>query len=158
MALKPTGATIHYSASRDLKITIQSLKETKTGYHFVIDRDGTIYQLECLSKRVHHAGRAMWNLYSPNRSHVAICLISWGLVKGLVPGAFESWSKRTVPSDDVIHFNGQPWDKATEAQFAALFNVSVWLLDQAWYRKTFADTTKLVYLREGKPILAASFK
>jgi len=128
--LIPVGATIHYAADRDIKRVVTSLEKAKLGYHFIIDRHGTIFQISELSARVDHAGKAMWNFYSPNRSHVAICLMSWGLVNELAPGAYESWSKMTVPSDDVIKFNGKYWDKATDAQFASLFELCLWLLDQ----------------------------
>src|ERR1051326_1245907 len=74
----PLGVTVHYTAGRGIDGTVQSLVESDLGYHLLIGRDGTVFQLASTRFKLWHAGKAAWNGLSPNASHVAICFESWG--------------------------------------------------------------------------------
>jgi hypothetical protein len=112
----PKGVTIHYTASRNLGSTVKELANKSLGYHLIIDRDGTIYQCAYFSHKVNHAGKAIWNELSPNRTHIAVSLISWGLLKEMAPGAYESWSGKLVATTDCVKRKGNWWDCATKEQ------------------------------------------
>lgn len=128
--LSANGVTVHYTADRDVNRTIAALGSSGLGYHIMIDRCGRVLQLVPFSSRMYHAGNARWRQLSPNRSHVAVSLVSWGKVKVLAPGAYVSWSGHTVPTDDVIEFNGAHWDKATKAQLVSLVDILIWFCQQ----------------------------
>jgi N-acetyl-anhydromuramyl-L-alanine amidase AmpD len=124
---KPFGITVHHAADRDLEQVEAYGAEEKIGYHLIIDRDGLIHQTCFLDTQVAHAGNAKWKGLSPNRTHVAVSLLSWGRLtkKG---DTFQAWSSAEVPNDSAIErpdFRGKLafWDSATEKQEAALWKV-----------------------------------
>lgn len=129
---KPSGITIHYASDRDVPRVINWLQQEKLGYHLLIDRDGKVIQVCPFNKCVDHAGKAVWNNLSPNRHHIAICLMSWGK---LVQGASKSysWTGEEIHFKDVAtrpNFlgNSGTWDKATEKQEQTLNEVLRWLM------------------------------
>jgi N-acetyl-anhydromuramyl-L-alanine amidase AmpD len=81
----------------------------KIGYHFIIDRDGSLHQTASLSHSVNHAGKAMWNGQSPNRTHLAIAFISWGFLTD----ESKAWNGTQVAG---VKRRGKLWDPASEAQ------------------------------------------
>lgn len=123
----PQGVTVHYSADRDLSRTISALDKRSLGYHLIIERDGTVFQIADLTGRLWHAGKAIWNGRSPNQTHLSIALLSWGWLKERAPGAYESWNGMMVPTSDVARRRGQWWDKATAEQEASLRYLLEWL-------------------------------
>lgn len=120
----PKGVTVHYSASRNVQSTIDSLDAQNLGYHLIIDREGKITQTASMGHRVNHAGKAAWNGYSPNRSHIAVCMISYGYLE---PG-FKAWSGQVLPEDETAYRQGYYWDKCTEAQENTLWDLLRWFL------------------------------
>lgn len=121
----PIGATVHYTASENLELTRAALVAKGLNYHFMIDRNGSVAQTANLGYRVNHAGRAIWRGQSPNRTHIAIALVSWGILTD--PGV--TWTGRDVPQDEVRKWDGNLWHSATVAQEKALWDLLSWLCD-----------------------------
>lgn len=122
------GITIHYSGDRDVNRVIASLNEKKLGYHILIDRDGSVIQTCFFNQRVNHAGKAIWNNASPNRKHIAICLMSWGKLDD----SGTSWSGQKINDSDVVERkdlfgNTFKWDKCTDIQESRLKEIIGWL-------------------------------
>jgi len=86
------------------------------------------------NKKCWHAGKAVWAGQSPNQSHVAVALASWGHLDQVKPGVFHSWAKVLVPKAEVEqrpdNIKGVviPWDIATNAQISSLFDVLRWFI------------------------------
>lgn len=113
--LAASGITIHYSADRDVGRTIATLVRSDLGYHFLIARDGTIFQLADTRFTVAHAGKAQWLGKSPNSHHIAVCIMSWGkLTKE--NGQYLTWAKGKLPEAEVREKDGSYWDMATVEQ------------------------------------------
>lgn len=128
----PVGVTIHYAADRKIDRAISWLNSQNFGYHFMIDRDGTIHQTCLLNKTVNHAGNSRWNSCRNNNSHVSICLMSWGKLSQ-VDDKFYTWSGKTMPLDSIVmrpnlQGNLLPWDKATVEQEASLQILLTWFI------------------------------
>jgi len=119
----PSGATIHYTASRNLEATHKTLMDRGLNYHFIIDREGKVIQTAQLTHRVHHAGKAKWLDKSPNRSHVSVALLSWGLLND-----GKTWVGKRLPVEETAHRRNNTWDKATMAQEEALLHLCRWLV------------------------------
>lgn len=137
---QPLGVTIHYSADRNIKRTFNALKtagsDFSLGYHLVIDRDGEITQFVNFNRMVYHAGKALWNGNSPNRTHISVCLLSWGEVKKDIHGRFFSWSGCPI---DELQVSRRPyntssdqswWDAATESQENSLRLFLLWCIEK----------------------------
>lgn len=109
----PTGITVHYTADSDIERVKREMDQSKVGYHFLIDKNGLIHQTANLSKAVNHAGKAMWNGQSPNRTHIAIAFVCWGLANrdGL------AWNGTVI---ETVKRNGHLWEPATDKQEKAL--------------------------------------
>ena len=105
----PTGITIHYTADENMDRVKREMNMNGIGYHFIIDRDGSLHQTAHLLKAVNHAGKAMWNGQSPNRTHIAIAFISWGLLNS--DGFAWNGSKAVG-----VKRMGHLWDAASQAQ------------------------------------------
>lgn len=137
---RPTGITIHHAADRRLDVVRLELEQKGLGYHIIIDREGKIYSNAYLTHRVWHAGKAVWRGLSPNSTHLAISLLSWGEVKPIGGAApdFKAWSGVSVAKADVAHrqSNTKPgqelfyWDAATQPQLDALKRVCLWCVQQ----------------------------
>lgn len=115
--LQASGITIHYSADRDVARTMATLIKSELGYHFLIARDGTTFQLVDTSFSVAHAGKAEWLGKSPNSHHIAICLMSWGkLIKK--EDEYLNWASGKIAPHEVRTKMGDStyWDKFTPEQ------------------------------------------
>lgn len=124
---KPSGITIHYSASRSLTGTINALAERNLKYHILIPRDGRIIQIARLDHQVHHAGKAHWRGVSPNRSHWAICLMSWGYLDA----QGRTWAGQQLPNQETRLKDGHLWDACTPEQEGALGLFLRWAVSSA---------------------------
>ncbi len=122
----PMGVTIHYTAGRNLRSSIEALKAAGNAYHVVIDRDGGVFQLVGFDEGVWHAGRALWQGLSPNRTHLSVALMSWGKLSKIKEGAYLSWIGKAVPSSEVVERRGGCWDAATQPQEEALMGFLTW--------------------------------
>lgn len=124
-AMKPQGVTVHYTGDGSAKAAIAALNARDLGYHLIIDRDGKVYQTCYLTQSVNHAGKAVWNKLSPNRHHVAVAIVSWGLAvkKG---DEFTAWTGLPLPTIEVKRRKGNVndgdffWHTATALQEAKL--------------------------------------
>lgn len=129
----PLGVTVHYLADVNIERAIKSLTSEKLGYHFIIDRNGSVLQTCYLSHSVNHAGKADWRGHSPNRHHVAVALSSWGLAsrKG---ETFTAWNGAELPAAEIARRPSNTsnalyhWHAATQAQEASLIKLLRWLV------------------------------
>lgn len=136
------GVTVHHTADTNVQRLIDSLKGEELGYHLVIDRDGTVIQLTYFSQRVNHAGAAKWLGESPNRSHIAVGLVSWGAVekKG---NRYFAWNGAEVVATQVANRKGNLsdhsyyWHAATPQQEAALEVFLRWCMLRGLSREHF---------------------
>jgi N-acetylmuramoyl-L-alanine amidase len=68
---------LHADASRNAKGTVSWIQNPAAGvsYHYLIDRDGTVYRMVPDERRAWHAGRSEW-LGTPNVNDISIG-VSW---------------------------------------------------------------------------------
>lgn len=133
---KPLGVTIHYSAERDLERTLTALKtaskDYSLGYHLLIDRMGKVTQTVRFDRMVYHAGKADWMGHSPNKTHISVCLLSYGELKKDAMGSFTSWSGIPIDPQQADrrknNVNGEYawWDIATALQEMSLRAFLIW--------------------------------
>lgn len=133
---KPLGITVHYSADPVLKRVLKEFQASGLNYHLIIDKDGEVHQTAHLTQRVWHAGEAEWNRQSPNKSHLAVALLGWGLVTPFdkPKGLYKSWNGAVITGDTVLRRRGNQgeqefyWEFATEAQEDALRKICQWAI------------------------------
>jgi N-acetyl-anhydromuramyl-L-alanine amidase AmpD len=130
--LRPMGITVHYTGDRDVLRIRKALVDQGLGYHLIIARDGEVVQLTYLDLRVFHAGKASWNGQSPNRTHVAIAIESYGELQHEKGSGYRAWNGTLVAMDKIAirpgNFNQTKyaWDAATTKQEASLMTVLRW--------------------------------
>lgn len=130
---RPEGVTLHYTADRNFQRTYRELVSNQLGYHFVIDRDGRVYQLAYLDRTVNHAGKAMWEGKSPNRAHLSIALISWGMLEEK-NGELVAWTGERIREHEIVfrpsNIDGHiyAWDGATMEQEQSLMMILKWII------------------------------
>ena len=127
--MDPEGVTLHYTADIDQQRVIDTLISKSLGYHLILTRGGSVVQLADLNQKLWHAGNADWNGLSPNRKHIAVAVMSWGLLTKK-DGDFISWTGKPVDSAQVIEKNKHYWHKITFPQFMRLLEVCFWLYDR----------------------------
>lgn len=125
---KPVGVTVHYTADRKLDRSIKSLISQNLGYHILIDRVGMVYQLAAFDGRLWHAGKATWNDYSPNRAHIAVAVLSYGLLTKTRDG-FKNWINEPIPPQEIAIRRRNAWDAATQQQEESLVAFLRWSVD-----------------------------
>lgn len=119
---RPIGATVHYTASGTAISALSQEAVSGLGYHIIIDRDGSVVQTCYFDRRVSHAGKAEWNKFSPNLYHVAIAVVSWGLL--------DSDGKNylgKMPEGQIRLKYAKKWHAATVTQEVALVRLLAWL-------------------------------
>lgn len=136
--LRASGVTVHYTGDRGIKKIQRSLINQSLGYHLVIARDGEVIQFTYLDLRVYHAGKASWNGQSPNRSHIAIAVESYGKLQREPPGSadFCAWNGDVVKIENIAVRAGNismnrtqlPWDAATTDQENSLMSALRWFV------------------------------
>ena len=126
-AMTPKGVTVHYTADRIVERVIRSLAEKNLGYHIFIDRNGVITQSALFDRSLNHAGDALWNGQSPNRSHIAVSLVTWGELKYEKGVGFKAWNGKPIIQDEVrsrpsggMFTKARYWDRCTPAQEQSL--------------------------------------
>lgn len=66
---------IHYDSSQSVNQAIRYLRKVRNSYHYIINRDGTIYKLIDPKYKANHAGASEWGgLYDLNNYSIGICL------------------------------------------------------------------------------------
>jgi N-acetyl-anhydromuramyl-L-alanine amidase AmpD len=126
------GITVHYTAGGTATSTIDYLRKTALRYHLLIDREGSVYQLVYLDRKVNHAGPSDWLGLSPNRTHLSVALANWGTLEK-EGDRYLTWARKALPSDQVAHRRftrtGELgyWEACTPEQEAALYSVIEWL-------------------------------
>lgn len=123
--MEPLGITVHYLGSHNVAASIDHLRGSSLAYHVIIDRGGAAWQMADFERRVNHAGVASWRGKSPNRSHIAIALASWGQLK-FESKKLKTWAGASYAPEGAAYREGNLglaktwWDAATEAQVSAL--------------------------------------
>jgi N-acetylmuramoyl-L-alanine amidase len=85
--IKPIdGLILHFTASGNISSTIAHLCEpsSQASAHFVVDRDGTIWQLAPLSDRTWHAGGATSSFLGQRNTNgrtIGIEMMNWGVLE-----------------------------------------------------------------------------
>lgn len=128
----PTGIVIHHTADRDADRVRRSLEQKDLCYHFIIERNGQLAQHAWADHQVWHAGKAIWNGFSPNHHFLSVALLSWGEVKNLGNGMFETWDKEQIKMCEVAKRPSNLadsdfwWDAATSEQYQTLVRLTLW--------------------------------
>lgn len=134
---KPSGITIHYTADDNVERVLKTLGERGLAYHLIIDRDGSVIQNCYLINSCDHAGRAKWNGKSPNRNHIAIAVVSWGLLHENKDGTLSTWAGNKFLKEDAVfepdnvYGNESWWQPATVLQYQVLLDACAWLCQAA---------------------------
>lgn len=129
-SLIPKGITLHYTAGASAESSIRHLQNLRSGfgYHFVIDRDGTVFQMTSLAAKAMHAGPADWKGLSPNSHHIAIALANFGELKPANRSGeiiYENAYGGKV--NKVVEAFGRFWEPATGEQEQTTFDLCLWL-------------------------------
>ena len=130
----PTGVTVHYTADGSVQGAIDSFAKDGYCYHLIIGRDGKVTQTCYMDSGTWHAGKALWLGQSPNKSHIAVALVSWGWLEPDGLGGWESYAKTKVPGNEVafrpsnLNAKQQAWHAATPEQETALDHVLLWAI------------------------------
>lgn len=127
----PRGATLHYTADGSAEAAVKSYALSGYAYHLIVDRDGKVIQTASCTKAVWHAGKAVWRGLSPNRTCLAIAVVSWGALEPDGKGGWQSWAGTPVPAAEVAMRKGldgeeRAWHAATPAQEESLLHVLRW--------------------------------
>ena len=123
--MTPLGITIHYLGSHNVEAAIKHLRSKDLSYHVIVDRGGFCHHMAEFTSQVNHAGVASWRGKSPNRSHIAISLASWGELK-FESKKLKTWAGALYPPEAAAYREGNLglaktwWDAATDAQLDAL--------------------------------------
>lgn len=126
----PLGITLHYTADNSAETAVKVLMAEGLGYHIIIERDGSVWQMTSFNRTCWHAGKATWLGRSPNHHHIAIALVSWGLLSK----DLKSYSNVAIASEEIVYrpdnINAQMhhWQSATAAQLASLQTLLTWLI------------------------------
>jgi N-acetyl-anhydromuramyl-L-alanine amidase AmpD len=125
--LIPKGITVHYTAGGRATSSIAHLESVGLGYHLLIDRDGTVWQMYYLDSTCSHAGKASWKGFSPNLSHISIALCSYGLLTPSASIKDSFLNEYGYEVAQVSYRQNQYWEPATQEQEEALFDICLWL-------------------------------
>jgi hypothetical protein len=133
---------IHYTASGSAASTVAWFKNPKAlvSAHYILDRDGQLYQVVRNQDIAWHAGLAARAGLSPEKNAlrrarnsrllanprgIGIEIVNWGPLTR-VGDHFETWSKRRFMGE-IVERQGGYWEAYTDAQYASLIRLVGWL-------------------------------
>jgi N-acetyl-anhydromuramyl-L-alanine amidase AmpD len=133
---------IHYTASSSGASTITWFKDPAAlvSAHYILDRDGQIYQVVKDEDIAWHAGigprpglsaaqnaarRARNGKVLANPRGIGIEIVNWGWLDR-VDGDLQTWTKRPF-SGPVVEAGGGFWEAFTDAQYTSLVGLVSWL-------------------------------
>ena len=133
---------IHYTASGSGRGTISWFKnpQSKVSAHYIIDRDGRIFQLVKDEDTAWHAGLASRpalsaeanrmrmerdDLVRPNQRSIGIEIVNWGPLEKR-GGKYYTWLGREH-TGEVVEVAGRHWEPYTEAQYESLIDLVSYL-------------------------------
>lgn len=125
---RPVGVTVHYTADRKLQRVVKSLQEKNLAYHLFITRGGEVIQAVDFETTTNHAGNALWNGHSPNKTHVSISLVSWGQLEMDMTSGYKAWNGAIILPSEVRGKDNKYWDRCTDEQEKALLDVLRWFV------------------------------
>lgn len=132
--VKPRMIVLHYTADTGTRAVNFFKKEytvnakgrkrrVNASAHYVVQRDGKIYQMVDVERSAWHAGFAGWPLrlhaIKPNRSSVGIEIVNAGELNGR-KGNYFTWFDETIPDDEVMIYDDQPYQIYAEPQIIAV--------------------------------------
>jgi len=126
---------MHYTAEGEGRASAERLFEPHTpasSAHFLVDRQGDVYQLACTSMVTWHAGRSLWRGQEDlNKRAIGIEFANYGYWRpGVFPGSAEE--ARKVGWLQAAHKNGGPvqlWEPFPEPQIKAGMALTQWLVE-----------------------------
>jgi len=142
---EPIACILHYTAD-DFKPSLNTLTNpaAMASAHFIVDRDGSTWQLAALEDRTWHAGgrtSALHGMHDVNSRTVGIEIVNYGLLHRDGPGsAWKMWRGREVPDDRVFLDPKDPFKKAWEAYPEGQVVAVIKILQQL---STFLPTIKV---------------
>ena len=140
MPKKATGIVIHYTAAGSGKASADYFAQTEVSYkdkgvvkkqkvgvsaHFVIDRDGTVYQCVSLNDKAWHAGVSEWpktKQKNCNDFTIGIELANWGWLTKKPDGSWVTYNGKAY-TGPVVEAGGKMWEAYPEAMIASLNDV-----------------------------------
>ncbi len=125
----PVAIVLHRTDSSNLQSPLQSF-EKGIGTHFIVDKDGTVYQTASLLKRTHHVGRIKSRCMDSGScsAEESKLIRSWGWAPGKVHDheKKKSYPERypmnadSVGIEVVADHDGSRWEAPTSAQSQAI--------------------------------------
>ena len=136
---KATGIVIHYTAAGSGKGSAEYFSKTEVKFkdksgavktqkvgvsaHFVIDRDGTVYQCVSLKDKAWHAGVSQWpngtKQKNCNDFTIGIELANWGILTKKPDGIFATYTGAAFKGE-VVEAGGKAWEKYPDAMISSL--------------------------------------
>jgi N-acetyl-anhydromuramyl-L-alanine amidase AmpD len=130
---QPEIIVYHYTAAGSGKGSADYLSRPhvpSSSAHFVIDRDGTVYQLSEINIKTWHAGSSSWGKRVGINSYgIGIEIANYGywreeLTRWIPDPKAASWLKLTHKNEHTPRF----WEPYTDKQYRALEELTAWLL------------------------------
>ncbi len=126
---------LHYTAGGNVESTIAWFKNprSRASAHYLVARDGTIYQFVRDEDTAWHAGipprsglseeenrkrEERARIIRPNQRGIGIEIDNWGLLKK-TDGGFVTWNERPYRGE-VVETGGNYWEPYTEAQYQSV--------------------------------------
>jgi N-acetyl-anhydromuramyl-L-alanine amidase AmpD len=149
--VKPRMIVLHYTADTGTRAVEFFEKEyyvdargrkrrVNASAHFVVQRDGGIYQMVELDRSAWHAGFAGWPLrlhaIKPNRSSVGIEIVNAGELNG-EEGDYYTWFDEEIPDDEVMIYDGQPYQTYAREQIIAVAQLVTFLCAELGIERRF---------------------
>jgi len=135
----PRFAVLHYTAGPSAEGALERFakSDSQVSAHFVIDKQGHIYQCAPLNVAAWHAGESFWKpaqspgkllgLKNLNRFSFGIEMVNAGPLRRSQGGAFYTWWGQQVPPNEIVEvepgeagsFNRRYWARYPEEQIAS---------------------------------------
>lgn len=119
----PTCLVLHYTAGPTYSSALGGLKSAGTSAHFIVDLDGTVFQMLPLTVAGYHAGKSVWRGQEfVNSFSLGIEIVNWGLLTVGSQGVdAKTWTKTPVHDGFVYkHTDDTYWHVYPQAQRTAV--------------------------------------
>lgn len=125
----PAGVIVHYTATYNLKSTINYFKKNVVDVHFVIGHEGEVVQMVDCNRTAAHAGKSKWKEFNGlNNYFIGIEVVSLGWLEKRNKTFYDGYGrvyKGPVVENKTLGY--EYWEPFTDKQVDSVIKLCKWL-------------------------------
>ena len=121
--MKPVGIVNHFTCSYNAKGTIEWFRNESVSIHFIVDKNGDIYQMTPCEQIAYHAGKSSWKHWTGLNNHfIGIEFVNLGPLEVRGGKFVDCYGREFKGKYHTFDFDGYKyWEQFTDEQMKVMY-------------------------------------